>query len=121
MSQDTVSFKSILNNYIDNLNTINEHKEKIKQLTNNNNQNKDLILNVIEKKYKDKPINVEYNNNRFNFMKKDKHEIKSLSLKKLEELIYKYFDDEKKSKEFFNYIKNNREVKNSIELILKTI
>ena len=121
MTSEKISFKSILNEYIDNENAINKYKEKIKVLSNNNTKHKSLILDVIEKKYKDKPISFEHDNNKINFMKKCKQEIKSLSLKKIEELLNNFFDDEKKIKNLFNYIKNNREVKQSTDLILKTI
>jgi len=117
---DKISLKQILDDYISNNNKIKEIEDKKRIIKQEQDKKKDLILNIIEKKYNNEPI--PYNG--MNFMCKKDIKTSALSLKKIEELLKEYFKndtDKDKAKKVFNYLKNNREKKNNIDLIIKDI
>jgi len=114
---DKISLKSVLNEYIDNNKKLEELRKVEKNIKNNQNKRKELILNIIEKKYDNKPIEYEG----IKFEKKTEIKTSTLSLKKLETLLKNYFKNDEKAKEVYNYLKEGRDSKENSDLIIKSI
>jgi hypothetical protein len=114
---DKTSLKQILDTYLINNLKLEKLREEEKIIKNNQNKQKDLILNIIEKKYNNTPIT--YNN--VNFICKKEVKTSTLSLKKIELLLKEYYKNDDEALNVYNYLKKGRDTKENNELIIKNI
>lgn len=112
---DKISLKKILDEYLENNLKLEKLRKEEKKIKDNQNNKKELILNIIEKKYDNKAIS--YNN--LSFVSKKELKTSTLSLKKIEILLKEYCKNDEKALEIYNYLKNGRDVKENNELIIK--
>ena len=114
---EKISLKKILDEYLDNNKKLEKIKKEEKKIKDNQNKHKELILNIIEKKYNNNPIT--YND--INFICKKEVKTSTLSLKKIELLLKEYYNNDEKALEVYNYLKDRRDIKENNELIIKNI
>ena len=112
---EKISLKTILDEYLENNLKLEKLRKEEKKIKDNQNKKKEIILNIIEKKYDSKPIT--YNN--VNFVSKKELKMSTLSLKKIETLLKEYYNNDEKAKDVYNYLKNGRDSKENCELIIK--
>jgi len=111
------SLKEILDIYLNNNLKLEKLRGEEKIIKNNQNKQKDLILNIIKKKYNNTPI--KYNN--VNFICKTEVKTSTLSLKKIELLLKEYYKNDEEALNVYNYLKNGRDIKENNELVIKNI
>ena len=114
---DKISFKNVLNEFISDNKKLEELKIQEKKIKDNQNKKKELILNIIEQKYNNKPIEYEG----LKFEKKTEIKTSTLSLKKIEFLLKKYFNNDEKALQIYKYLKDGRDTKENNELLIKSI
>ena len=112
---EKISLKTILDEYLDDNLKLEKLRKEEKKIKENQNKKKEIILNIIEKKYDNKPIS--YNN--INFVHKKELKMSTLSLKKIETLLKEYCKNDEKANDIYNYLKNGRDSKENSELIIK--
>ena len=112
---EKLSLKTILDEYLENNLKLENLRKEEKKIKDNQSKKKELIINIIEKKYDNKPIT--YNN--INFVSKKELKTSTLSLKKIEILLKEYCKNDEKATDIYNYLKNGRDTKENCELIIK--
>lgn len=100
----TVNFSDYLQKYIKYQNDINKLNEQIKLLKNKQKQKNEKILNILKKEKKNFIING------YTFKIKEKKEIQTISIKYLEIVLDKYFNNKEEVNKLIEYIKNNRKI-----------
>jgi len=112
---EKISLKTILDEYLDNNLKLEKLRKEEKKIKENQNKKKEIILNIIEKKYDNKPI--AYNN--INFISKKELKMSTLSLKRMATLLKEYCKNDENALDIYNYLKNGRDTKENCELIIK--